>query len=362
MALTRSVLYHVPVEILREIVWSVDTARTMAMLSRASRLFNAITTPILYRHISLETVESTLECFDTLVKTPKFHDHVRTLRIVIDPSDPGALRAYVPTDMIFPLEAGLRPLRKLEALHLRIPDFSDAYLVIFATLVLPELRVLSTFHTGSFSPILSSFLNHHQHLTHLELIRPFNIRRAAAAELLPLTYLPHLRVYRGCAAYAAKLVEDEVDLDALLAALAFASTPKTPFALTFLADGGDEAQTVLFPALVKWLPHVRTLVAGSFMGPPRRLKPPAIEKIDAAIEQLTNLTSFDFDNAWPTVEKPIEESVERDLTTLTAWGASCPTLMTSRLHTRTWTRHSGEWVLLYDPVPPPPPPTRNIRG
>ncbi|KAJ7752612.1 hypothetical protein B0H16DRAFT_1887177 [Mycena metata] len=361
MALSKSILYHVPTELLREIVSSVDAAKTMAVLSRTSRLFNAITTPILYRHIFLGSVESTLECFDTLAKTPKRHDYIRSLRIAINASDPGALRAYVPTDMIFPLEAGLRPLRHLQHLYLRIPDFSDEYLVIFATLVLPELRIFSTYHTGTFSPLLSSFLNHHPNLTHLELFRPFTTKGdPAAAHSLPLTHLPNLRVFRGCAAYAARLVvfhrglgradildaQEETDLDVLLAALALATTATTPFVLTFLCDG---PQTALFAPLVKWLPQVRMLSVGPFMGPPRGLAAEAIQEIGDAMEQLTNLASFDFDNVVRPPGKPNNsdrDEAEADLAALTAWGERCSTLVTSRIHTRNWARHSGAWVQL----------------
>jgi len=85
MAFThKSTLASLPTEILREIASSVDSATNKAALCRVSRLFNIITVPVLYRHIDLGSVEQTLECFATLARNPKRHDHVRSLRIVID--------------------------------------------------------------------------------------------------------------------------------------------------------------------------------------------------------------------------------------------------------------------------------------
>ncbi|KAJ6527063.1 hypothetical protein B0H19DRAFT_1243344 [Mycena capillaripes] len=350
MAVLNSILNSVPTEILREIASSIDAASHKAALCRVSRLFYVITTPVLYRHISLDSVERTLECFDTLAKNPKCHDLVRSLKIVIH----ACHGDYVPTDIIFPLESGLRPLRGLENLHLRIPGFDDSFLIIFATLVLPNLRTFSTYHPGAYSPLLASFINRHALLTHLDLIRPWVKTASKVPKGLPLLHLPRLYVYRGCAVYAALLVVSHrglaraeiwdappsTDLDALLSVLGDATAPTTPFGLTFLWDGH---QTALFEPLGKCIPQTRTLSVGPFMGPQRALNPPAIQEIADALDQFVGLTSFDFDNVVGAGPGGGHCCIA-DFLALTVWSTRCPTLVTARLHCRTWSRYSEKWV------------------
>ncbi|KAJ7884102.1 hypothetical protein B0H14DRAFT_3857156 [Mycena olivaceomarginata] len=351
MAFRKSILNSVPVEILREIASSVEASNDKAALCRVSRLLNLVGVPILYRHILLGSVEPTLKCFHTLAKHPKRHDHVRSLRIVIQHYHGD----YVPTDIIFPLEEGLRTLRNLENLYLRIPNFNDKYLVIFATLVLPNLRTFSTYHTGTYSPLLFSFLNRHKELTHLDLIRPWSNASGAgtAPTGLPLLHLPRLRSYRGCSVYAALLVVSHrglmradiwdappaTDLDALLSALGDATSPPVPFSLTFLWDG---PQTALFGPLAKHIPHTRVLTAGPFMGPHRALNPNAVQDICEALDAFVSLSAFNFDNVEGGGSS--RHSIAGDVATLAAWSTRCPTLLTSRLHGRNWSRHSGKWV------------------
>ncbi|KAJ7782197.1 hypothetical protein B0H14DRAFT_2960150 [Mycena olivaceomarginata] len=293
MAFRKSILNSVPVEILREIA------------SRVSRLLNLVGVPILYRHILLGS-------FSYSCQNPKRHDHVRSLRIVI--------QHY---------QEGLRTLRNLENLYLRIPNFNDKYLVIFATLVLPNLRTFSTYHTGTYSPLLFSFLNRHKELTHLDLIRPWSNASGAgtAPTGLPLLHLPRLRSYRGCSVYAA-----------LLVCARRRHLAPVPFSLTFLWDG---PQTALFGPLAKHIPHTRVLTAGPFMGPHRALNPNAVQDICEALDAFVSLSRSTSTTSGGGSSR---HSIAGDVATLAAWSTRCPTLLTSRLHGRNWSRHSGKWV------------------
>ncbi|KAF7365766.1 hypothetical protein MVEN_00450400 [Mycena venus] len=361
MAFTRkSTLISLPFEILREIATSVDSATNKAALCRVSHLFNIITVPVLYRHIDLGSVERTLECFDTLARNPQRHDHVRSLRIMMDRE--ACHGDYVPTDMIFPLEGGLRTLQNLEDLYLRIPDFDDKFLIIFATLVLPNLRRFSTYHTGTYSPILPSFLNHHRDLTHVELIRPWKTVESPPKDL-PLLHLPRLRFYCGCSVYAGLLIvfnrclagvdiraaPPETDLEALLYTLGEATSPSIPFSLTFLWDG---PQTALFAPLAKYIPQTRSLTTGPFTSSSHRpLSVASVQEMCEVFDQFVNLTSFNFDNVLRVKgegggDSQQRHSISADFAALTAWSMHCPTLLKSRLHCRNWSRYSGKWVPL----------------
>ncbi|KAJ7908390.1 hypothetical protein B0H13DRAFT_1878745 [Mycena leptocephala] len=249
---------------------------------------------------------------------------------------------YVPTDMIFPLEAGLRTFRNLENLYLRIPNFDDQFLVIFATLVLPNLRTFSTYHTGTYSPLLLSFLNRHRDLTHLDLIRPCVTLEVPPS--LPLLHLPRLRFYRGCSVYAGLLVvfnhvlvradiwdaPPSTDVDALLSVLGDATSPGIPFSLTFLWDG---PQTALFAPLAKHIPQTRALVVGPFMGSHRPLSVTTIHEIAEALDAFPRLASFDFDNVENAGPAPGFLAYSADSSALEAWSSHCPALVTSRLQT-----------------------------
>ncbi|KAJ7092105.1 hypothetical protein C8R43DRAFT_1049912 [Mycena crocata] len=397
---TVSLLSSMPAEILREIASSVDAAKDTSALCTVSRLFNAVTVPVLYRNLDLGTVESTLRCFETLIRHPTRHGYVRSVRIEILASDE---RDYIPTDLIFPLESVLRTLRHLEHLYLRIPDFDDRFLVIFATLALPNLHTFSIIHPGSFSPLLSSFLNRHPHLTHLDLLRPFirppkhhnpNCKRHRKKPpiVLPLLHFPRLRAFRGCSVYAAALVvagrtlarvelwgaPKDTDLDALFVALGDCAARR--FALTVLWDG---PQTALFAPLVRCIPHTTALITGPFVGGMRPLSKPTITEIATALEALPGLRAFEYDNV-ESEDVGLREllgvaavpnsnagglsigmlaSIARhgntnnlDLQTnnnnpyinasplaldhaaLCLWGARCPSLGVVRLHCRTWSR------------------------
>ncbi|KAJ7673952.1 hypothetical protein DFH06DRAFT_1467323 [Mycena polygramma] len=358
MAFQTSIFNSVPTEILREIASSIDTSHDKAALCQVSRLLNLVTSPVLYRHLHLDTVERTLDCLHALLQYPKRHDQVRSLRIVID-APAGRACDYVPTDIIHPLETALRTLPNLEHFHLRVPEFTDAFLLIFATLVLPALRSFSSYHTGSFSPILPSFVvRHAPHLTHLDLIRPW-IAPPAASVLpppcdLPLLNLPHLRVYRGCASHAARLrvhsrtllradlwdAPNYTDLDTLFLALGDAADPRT-FSLTFLWDG---PQTALFAPLAANLPQTRTLIVGPFIGGHRPLSKHAVEVIAEALDSFVCLEQFDFDNV--SVRESENSPRVGDWLALTDWSERCPTLVRSRLHCRNWARHTAGWSLV----------------
>ncbi|KAJ7723629.1 hypothetical protein DFH07DRAFT_971485 [Mycena maculata] len=350
---TRSILNSIPTEILREIALSVDTASDTSALCRTSKLLSVIATPVLYRHLYLDSVEKTLGCFDALSKNAKCHDYVRSVRVAIYTSDGD----YVPSDVIFPLESVLRTLRNLQHLYLRLPDFDDRFLIIFATLTLPSLLTFSSPHTGSFSPLLSSFVNRHPHLTHLDLLSPWTVRRPDADNAdfkLPLLHLPCLRCFRGCALYGQSLVvhlrtlvradiwdaPPATDLDALLAALADATTPGTPFTLAFLWDG---PLTALFAPLAAHLPHTSALATGPFQHPAPELTQEDIDTIAGALEALCGLASFDFANAAGTSGG---HTVREDCAALTKWSMHCPSLITSRLHSRNWACVKGKWVLV----------------
>ncbi|KAJ7649605.1 hypothetical protein B0H17DRAFT_1102170 [Mycena rosella] len=344
-----SVSDSLPTEILHEIAAALGTAKDRSALSRTSWLFNAVTTPILFRYIYLGSVETALGCLNTLIKNPARRDCVRSLSIVIQTSGGD----YVPTDMIYPLEAVLRTLSHLEDLYIRIPDFDDRYLVIFATLLLPELRRFSTYHPGSYAPLFSSFLRRHPHLTHLDLIRPW-VAQDPDPPRVPRLPFHNLSHYRGCSVYATALVVPHrtlasvelwdaprtTDVATLLAALGAASAPAAPFALTFLWDG---APTTLFKPLAKSIPHIRTLIVGPFMAPPRPLSTASVQEIAEALESLVGLASLDFNSVQGDTQA---HPVHADLAVLTAWSARCPSLVTSRLHCRNWTRIGGKWVLV----------------
>ncbi|KAJ7234351.1 hypothetical protein B0H12DRAFT_1327688 [Mycena haematopus] len=384
----KSILNSIPTEILREIAATLCTPHDQVAFCGVSRLFNAITVPVLYRHIHLDNVVQTLACFRALEMNPKRYEYVRSLHIDIVHSD----RDYVPTDIIWPLESGLHRLDHLEDLYLRIPEFNDAYLIIFATLFLPALRKFSTYHTGTYSPILSSFVNRHTDLTHLDLIRPWTaispplymlhtlrlqVQRLKpdAPPPLPPLQLPRLCFYGGCSAYARRVVVSArgllcahiwdvpplsaEDLEALIAALAAATSPTTPFELMFLWDG---PQTALFAPLAKHIPQTRVLRTGPFMDPQRALsavciillasthsntnsQQEAVQEIAGSLDYFVSLAHFEFDN----VEGGTHSySKAADLAVLTTWSTHCPTLMTSRLHCRNWTRETGngEWICL----------------
>ncbi|KAJ6483134.1 hypothetical protein C8R45DRAFT_298791 [Mycena sanguinolenta] len=406
MAFQKLILTSMPTEILREIAAALRT-HDQTVFCRVSRLFNVVTAPVLYRHIHLDTVERTLACFHTLAQNPKRHTHVRSLRIVIDSDNHGA---YIPTDIIFPLENGLRTLNNLESLYLRIPDFSDAYLMIFATLLLPALRMFSTYHTGTYSPILSSFVNRHRDLTHLDLIRPWaptalpshliqphspflhtqahsralnsnpnpnlNLNANQNPAPLPILHLPRLRVYRGCSAYATCLsvfthslqhaeiwdAPPHTDVDVLLGVLRDATTPGMPFALTFLWDG---PQASVFGSAARCIPQVKVLKVGPFMGAQRALSAATIQEIADTLDNFVSLAHLEFDNVEPSsgassgpsasarqlnLTRPVQpiHTSAADFVALTVWSTHCPTLVTARLHCRNWSRHNatGEWVFV----------------
>ncbi|KAJ7474395.1 hypothetical protein B0H11DRAFT_1332333 [Mycena galericulata] len=268
---TKSIL-SIPTELIREIAFSVDASRDKSALCGTSRLFNVIATPVLYRHIHLDSVEKTLRCFGTLDKSPKLHDCVRSVTIAISKDS----RGYISSDIVFPLEYVLRYLGHLERLYLRIPEFDDKFLTIFTTLCLPSLLTFSSPHSGSISPIFSSFINRHKHLTQLDLLGP-STRMDSDAEPR-LLHLPRLRCFRGCAIYAARLVVEyrtlsrvdiwdaplSTDVDELFAVLAKATKPSTPFSLMFLWDGPRGAE--LFEPLAKYLPNTRNLSVGPSKG------------------------------------------------------------------------------------------------
>ncbi|KAJ7107765.1 hypothetical protein C8R44DRAFT_986896 [Mycena epipterygia] len=347
-----SILDSVPAEILREIVSSVDASKDKAAVARTSKLLNAIAIPVLYRHISLDRVVKALGCLGTLLNKPERQDYVRSFKIVI--STHGG--AYLPVDMIFPLESVLRTLRNLEHLHLRIPDWSPRYLIIFATLALPNLRTFSSPHTGLFPPILSSFLNRHTALTHLDLIRPW---QAVDVQRVPLLHFPRLRVFRGCSVYARALIVYHrilervelwdapplTDLPALFAVLADATKPNTPFTFTLLWDG---PQISVFAPLAQFLPNTVALTIGPFIDPSHPLTPKSIQEIAEAFASLHGLTFFDFDShsvAEGTTMQHQGYGLGADFAALTVWSAMCPTLVDSRLHGRSWARLGGKWVL-----------------
>ncbi|KAJ7448624.1 hypothetical protein B0H11DRAFT_339685 [Mycena galericulata] len=336
---TKSIL-SIPTELIREIALSVDASKDKSALCRTSRLFNVIATPVLYRHIHLDSVEKTLGCFYTLSKSPKRHDCVRSITIEIykETGD------YISSDMVFPLENVLRNLRQLELLCLRIPDFDDKFLIVFATLYFPSLLAFSSPHTGSLSPIFSSFINRHTQLTHLDLLRPLSTLVGSDAKP-PLLHLPGLRCFRGCAIYAACLVVQYrtlwcvdiydaplcTDIETLFAVLANATRPSTPFTLTFLWDG---PKTALFTPLVKYLPNTRNLSVGPFkyaMYDP--LSRDTVEQIAESFESLGELTRFDFENVpamigWLDLCEP---PIEPDRAALALWGSRCPSLVSSKL-------------------------------
>ncbi|KAJ7480749.1 hypothetical protein FB451DRAFT_1556291 [Mycena latifolia] len=344
------ILNSLPTEILQEITAALGTAKDRSALSQTSRLFYVIAIPELFRYIYLASVEKALGCLDILIKQPKRQDYVRSLHIVIQEVSGGD---YVPSDIIFPLEAVLRTLHHLEYLYLRIPDFDDKYLIIFPTLSLPNLRVFSTTHPGSYSPVFSSFLRRHTHLTHLDLIRPWDAHDPDPAGVPPL-HFPRLRHYRGCSVYARALIVQHrtlesvelwavprtTDLAALFAALGAASAPSAAFALTFLWDG---ASTALFMPLAESLPHIRTLIVGPFMGPCRPLTNTSVQEIAEALESLASLASLDLDSVKSDKQT---HALSDDFAALKTWSARCPSLVTSRLHCRNWTRIGEDWVLV----------------
>ncbi|KAJ6540329.1 hypothetical protein B0H19DRAFT_1312953 [Mycena capillaripes] len=252
MAILKSILNSVPVEILREIASSADAASQKAAPCRVSQLFNVITIPVLYRHISLDSVERMLEFFDALTENPKRHDHIRSLRIVIQ-------ACHGPPPAALPRESS--------PAH---PRLRRLILIIFATLSLPNLRTFSTYHTGAYSPLLASFINRHPLLTHLDLIRPWVKRLAEVPKGPPLLQLPRLRVYRGCAVYAALLV---VSHNGLARAEIWDAPPSTDL------DALLHAHAVDGPL------HGVVACAQSI-----------IQEIADALDQFVGLTSFDFDN------------------------------------------------------------------
>ncbi|KAK7050600.1 hypothetical protein R3P38DRAFT_2866054 [Favolaschia claudopus] len=363
-------LTSLPAEIIREIASSVAYAGDLAALCRTSRLLHAVSTPVLFRHLRLARVMQTLHLLNVLKIHPKRHKCVRSLRIDL-PDRPSLWDSlFISTDILWPLEDTLRRVENLTTLYIRAPNFSnDKFLAIFTTLILPNLRSFSIHHTGTYSPILSSFLNRHKDLTHLELVRPY--KTAATPDVLPLIHLPHLRSYRGCSVYAAHLVVSNqslagvqiwdappaTELDELFAALAAATSPTIPFTLTFLWDG---PQTALFAPLGKHLPHTRALDAGPFAGYRRPLTAASIKEISEALDQFVSLTTLEFDNVEdsPRIDNveslsggrpdPPSFSVAEDLATLDDWITHCPTLTTCRLHCRIWTRQSGKWNLLFE--------------
>ncbi|KAJ6546688.1 hypothetical protein DFH09DRAFT_1367223 [Mycena vulgaris] len=323
-------IFSVPIEILREIATALITSGDKAAFSRTARLFNVITIPVLFRDVYLNSMERTLGCLEILGRNAKRQDCVRTLRIQIAPSG-GRSPDYVPTDIIFPLEAVLRNLPNLSHLSLRIPDFDDRYLVIFATLSLPSLRSFSTLHPGSYAPLFSAFLTRHTDLTHLDFIRPWCEGDGdGAPPRVPPLHLPRLRSYRGCSVYACALVT--TDVEALFAALGDASVPATPFELTFLWDGEASA---LFEPLAASIPHIHALTVGPFIASNSALTPAIVQKIAEPLEALVGLASLDLDSFTDDTEK---HAMSADLAALTTWSAHCPSLVTSRLHCRNWAR------------------------
>ncbi|KAJ7181326.1 hypothetical protein C8R43DRAFT_941168 [Mycena crocata] len=358
-----SLFYGIPTEILREITTSVDAATDTAALCRVSPIFNVVTAPVLYRHLYLNTVEKVLGSFDTLAKDPKHQRYVRSVDIEIyrcnRSSAPFKLcdREFFPSDMIFPLEDVLRTLPYLTHLSLRIPDFDTHFLMIFATLALPDLRTFSIPHPGTYSPILSSFLNCHQHITHLDLIRPYMARAAPNRGIIPLLHLLHLRVYRGCSVYAASLVvaqrsllhvelwdaPTKTDIELLFSVLGEATAPHCAFELTILWDG--PSKVVGFTALSRFIPHTRAFSIGPFVKPVGWLKKKRSKHIAEALEMLVDLTHLEFYNVEPEDKghnslglDPVDTAaicaeVNRDFKALKLWNC------------REWTRSTGIWKL-----------------
>ncbi|KAF8177770.1 hypothetical protein K438DRAFT_1769870 [Mycena galopus ATCC 62051] len=119
-----------------------------------------------------------------------------------------------------------------------------------------------------------------------------------------------------------------------------------PFTLTFLWDG---PQTALFAPLAKCIPHTRALTAGPFMTSHRPLSVTNVQQICEAFDQFVSLCHFNFDNVEETTRGgvvPASHSLTADLTALNALSDRCPTLMTSRLHCRNWSRASGKWMCI----------------
>ncbi|KAJ6616343.1 hypothetical protein B0H10DRAFT_2037613 [Mycena sp. CBHHK59/15] len=355
-----------PAEIVREIVSHLPT-RSQVPLCETSRRLNEITVPTLYRCINLETIQNTIQFCRTLMRADggstyvDRHDCVRSLVVAPHVGDKDPDKNL----LVNLLEANIQALGRLECLNIWVPDYAstsyDGGLVkILPTLTLPHLRRFCIHQPhASHYPTLAAFLNRHEELTHLDIIRPWGYEDEPDVPGIPV-HLPSLKSYRGSSSYALNIVVRRCGLEtaslwdvphttnlySLLAVLAAATSPKIPFSFSILWDG---PWTAIFRPVAQHLPTVHTLEIGPFMGSEQPLSQAAVETIAKFLGQLKHLAHFRLDSFKQPEGPSLADSVairldSDDLMALTTWGQHCPSLVTSSLHCKSWRREEcGEW-------------------
>ncbi|KAJ7612241.1 hypothetical protein FB45DRAFT_1009431 [Roridomyces roridus] len=189
-----------PNEVLIEVIDHAPGIPDLESLSRVSKLFHALTLPVLHRFIVLDTGRLSndgLKSFcAAMLKHPQRAQATRSMNVTFD-NDFSQFPDY---DLIFQI---LKLMKKLE--YLCLIDFSQILPTMAAhlgdSLSFPDLRTcrlgLASEDKKNEAPLLR-FLVSHPHLTHVRLWVP-GFHDAESAQLR--TCLPNLRHYQGTAGF-----------------------------------------------------------------------------------------------------------------------------------------------------------------